>query len=91
MGSRGKCPICDNQCDCHNTLTHHHIYYPKRDYELNTLVNICDRCHRDFNLQYKFINPPEAWECLMNFMRFCKSKDKNALIIYPELLSVWRT
>jgi hypothetical protein len=89
MRGYGRCPVCDTKCNDDNDLTYHHVYYPRRDYELNTIVNICRCCHNEFNRKYKFTESPSEWECLMNLLRFCKSKGKNALTIYPEIFNLW--
>ena len=86
----GQCPVCEEKYTTDNRKSHHHIF-PKMFYgeSLNVVVEVCQRCHcKEFNHLYK-MNPWHRWSkqtCVNNWINFCRSKGKNALEIYPELL-----
>lgn len=90
----GICPLCDEAYTEKNNRTKHHIYpsywikknvyYSKR----NVTVYACERCHEiEFNHLYP-MRLKEPWskaECVINWIKFCLSKGKDPLKIYPQL------
>ena len=83
----GVCPICDSHYGKLHRKTRHHIF-PKWWYKGGITVDVCSQCHqKEFHKQYP-MRFGEVWsisECVQNWVKFCKSKGKNAYIIYPEL------
>lgn len=86
----GQCPLCEKKYTRDNRKSHHHIF-PKMWFGecLNVKVEVCQRCLcKEFNAQYK-MDPYHPWSkknCVDNWIAFCRSKCKNALEIYPDLL-----
>ena len=86
-----RCPICDNEYQGQRRAkTRHHIF-PKWWYKDDFVLCACAQCHqREFHIKYP-MNYQEVWsptEYLQNWVRFCKSKGKDALKIYPQLLGL---
>jgi len=84
------CPICDYAYDKTHRRTRHHIF-PRWWYNGNIVVIACSKCHqKEFHIKF-----PMKWgciwspsECVQKWVKFCKSKGKNAYIIYPELTKI---
>lgn len=89
----GFCPLCGKPYTEENNRTKHHIlpcYWNKRVYgnKKNVTVWACEKCHeKEFNKMYPMhLNRP--WtpaECVINWLKFCISKGKDPLKIYPQL------
>lgn len=81
------CPICSKPYGKNRKRTRHHVF-PRWWYRDGITVYACSQCHQKefhkrFPMKYK-----EVWnvsECVQNWVKFCKSKGKNAYEIYPEL------
>lgn len=86
----GQCPLCEEKYTESNRKSHHHLFVKMWFGEcLNVVLEVCQRCHcKEFNSQYKMVpwNPWSKKTCVDNWIAFCKSKGKNALEIYPDLL-----
>lgn len=85
------CPICDNLYGKYRLKTRHHIFFPSRWFENSLVVYACSQCHqKEFHKLYRmdYYNPWTRAECLANWIKFCKSKGKNAFVIYPELITL---
>lgn len=92
----GYCPICARKYSVENNRTKHHIF-PRYWYgnkgKVQRLKNgisvlACHQCHEvEFNRDYPMLlnNPWTKQECLINWFKFCLSKGKNPLKIYPYL------
>lgn len=91
-GVIGKCPVCETQMFLTGQYgkTHHHLFFPKKDYAENENVKliICHECHNFFNEMVKDCSNLTKRDCLVLFVRFCKSKGKNAYVIYQQLKGV---
>lgn len=87
MKTKGECPLCEKQYHKRNRETHHHVY-PKMYYHgRGPLVEVCAKCHSEFNHDYP-MSHERVWskeECLQNWSDFCKSKGKWMLKVYPQL------
>jgi len=89
-----RCPICDCEYEKNLLTTHsniktkHHIF-PKYWYKGGVKVYACYKCHiAEFDVIYRMDTQMIPWtpsECLQNWIKFCKSKGKDAFKIYPEL------
>lgn len=81
------CPICERAYGKNRSKTRHHIF-PRWWYRIGIVVIACSDCHqRQFHKKYPMVYG-EIWtryECVQNWVDFCKSKGKNAYVIYPEL------
>lgn len=84
------CPICSAPYGKGHTKTRHHIF-PKWWYKNGITVLACSKCHqKEFHIKYR-MRYGEMWtpsECLMNWVKFCKQKGKDAFVIYPELCNI---
>jgi len=84
------CPICNCGYDSKHKRTLHHLF-PKWWYRDGLTVYVCSQCHqKEFHVQYR-MKFGEIWtpsECLQNWVKFCKSKGRNAYVIYPELINL---
>lgn len=83
----GKCPLCEKQYHKRNRLTHHHVF-PKTWYHgLGPQVEVCQKCHSEFNRAYP-MKPGESWceeLCLINWSQFCEKKRVKMTEVYPQL------
>ena len=85
----GRCPICNRAYGRGNQHTRHHLF-PKVWYRDGIKLDVCHLCHQvEFNNIYKMNHYWTRKECFNNWVNFCKSKGKNALEIYPELLQLY--
>jgi len=82
----GRCPICNQKYNEKRFKTGHHVF-PKFWFKgKGPKVPVCRKCHDDFNA----MNPmgKTVWtlyQCLMRWNKFCTTKKKDMLVIYPEL------
>lgn len=82
------CPICD--CEYggkYHKRTRHHIF-PRWWYYNGFTVYACSKCHQqEFHIQYRmsYLCVWSISECMQNWVKFCKTKGKDAYKIYPEL------
>jgi len=94
MKEKGEfCPICERMYEPQikykftNVRTRHHIF-PKLWYHSGVVVYACSECHT-YGFHKMFImDNHRIWtrsECLTYWVRFCKSKGKDAFEIYPHL------
>lgn len=90
----GICPLCDRPYTEENNRTKHHVipvYWNKLKIyksKSNVTVCACEECHeKEFNSLYpmKLNKPWTRAECVMNWLKFCISKGKDPLKIYPQL------
>lgn len=92
VGVIGRCPVCDRQMFITGQwgITHHHLFFPKKNYAENDNIKltICQECHHEFNETVKNCGNLTKRDCLVLFVRFCKSKGKNAYAIYQQLKGV---
>ncbi len=83
------CPLCDHEYEGQHYWTRHHIF-PKFWYEGNVTVEVCHTCHQlEFHRMFPMGN--KIWipsVCVQNWVKFCKSKGKNAYHIYPQLCKI---
>lgn len=86
------CPICDSRFESdepyvfRNVRTKHHVF-PKLWYQDGLRIYACSLCHT-YGFHQMFPMGNRIWtpsECVQNWVKFCKSKGKNAYVIYPEL------
>lgn len=95
--NHGSCPLCDRDYNSKNHPSRHHIF-PKYWYGQNGIVSyvyvksitveVCSICHRnEFNVMFpmRLEVPWTLSECVQNWVKFCKTKGKNAYDVYPEL------
>lgn len=95
----GICPICDREYTLENNITKHHIF-PKYWYgSKGTVTNLrwkvtviaCMECHvYDFHAMFK-MRLKAPWlvsDCVQNWVKFCKTKGKDAYVLYPKLLNL---
>ena len=90
MKTFGECPLCGLSYHKRNRKTEHHVL-PRMFYsgEENCKVEVCQTCHqREFNKEYPMISVWTKQKCVNNWIKFCKSKGKNAYEIYPQLLKL---
>jgi len=89
------CPICDRMYEQEvkykfsNVKTRHHIF-PKLWYKSGLVVYACSECHT-YGFHKMFPMRNRIWtpsECVQNWVKFCKSKGKDAYVIYPELTEI---
>lgn len=92
----GYCPLCDRKYTIENNRTKHHLF-PKYWYSRNGTVGpvkigitvyACHECHEvEFNHLYPMIlnQPWSKSECIINWIKFCYSKGKEPLRVYPQL------
>lgn len=85
----GRCPLCDyNYGDKKHQRTKHHVF-PRYWYSSGITVFVCHECHtREFHRIYPMELNKYAWtkqQCLKYWVDFCKSKGKDAFLIYPQL------
>lgn len=82
------CPLCNKSYNKKNRRTFHHVF-PLVFYRgsKNVKVEVCETCHqREFNYLYPMRDVWSKKTCVDNWIAFCRSKGKNALEIYPDLL-----
>lgn len=85
----GKCPLCGQQYFGNAVKKTHHHVLPKLWYHgKGPLVEVCSVCHQEFNHSnpMDFDNRWSKKDCIWRWIRFCKSKGKNALEVYPEIV-----
>jgi len=91
MRKRKTCPLCKKHYDeVTNPRTGHHVL-PRKWYKgvENCKLEACQTCHqKEFNVQYPMISVWTKRKCINNWIKFCKSKGKNAYEIYPQLLKL---
>lgn len=88
MKKLSVCPLCGLEYHKKRRATHHHIF-PRAWYPNSTLlVEVCSDCHQEFNREYvmDLRIPWREGECIWNWVMFCRSKGKDALKIYPQIL-----
>lgn len=81
------CPICDKYYCKKRLKTRHHIFC-KYWFTDGLVVYACSQCHqKEFHKIYRmdYYNPWTRLQCLSYWVAFCKSKGKNAYVIYPVL------
>lgn len=86
------CPICgalyekEVKYQFKNVCTHHHIL-PRFWYKDSLRVHACFNCHI-LGFHKMFPMGERRWppvECVEKWVKFCKTKGKNAYEIYPQL------
>ena len=90
MKTFGSCPLCNKSYSKRNRKTEHHIlplaFYRSQE---NCKVEVCQTCHqREFNHLYPMTTVWSKKQCINNWVLFCRSKGKNALELYPQILKL---
>lgn len=92
----GFCPLCGKKFTTDNNRTKHHIFprywYGKKGtvkhFKSGVSVVACAQCHEtEFNHEYPMIlnKPWTPSQCVVYWFKFCLSKGKDPLQIYPHL------
>lgn len=80
------CPVCDKHFTKENPRTRHHIF-PRFWYKSNVVVYACHICHQ-VEFHHMFTMRTKVWsvqKCITTWVRFCRTHNKNAFVIYPFL------
>jgi len=88
MKKLDKCPLCNMRYSKRVKKTRHHIF-PRAWYHNSTLlVDVCSKCHEEFNQLYRMDikRPWSRKQCLQNWIDFCRKKGKEAFNVYPQIL-----